>query len=255
MSPPHPEAPLATGEAERIVARAVDDGQLERAPAERLAAHLRAPGVLEPLLEGASESRRRGKGDLVSFSRNIFIPLTNLCRDRCGYCTFAVQPDSLEAKTYTLSEVREAVAGGKRAGCVEALMCLGDKPEMAYRSHRQWLAERGLSRTAEYLVQACRVAFESGMLPHTNAGILSVEEMVELRPWNASMGLMLAQRILMDSGRLVLGVFMLFLVRGFWGARGRFSVSRGNPCVRWSFAVKPESSAPLQLLTQVTRGP
>jgi FO synthase len=70
-------------------------------------------------------------------------------------------------------------------------MCLGDKPEKAYASHRAWLAERGHATTAGYLVDACRVAFEAGMLPHTNAGILSVEQMQALRPWNASMGLML----------------------------------------------------------------
>jgi 7,8-didemethyl-8-hydroxy-5-deazariboflavin synthase CofG subunit len=147
--------------------------------------------VWEALLEGAAESKRRGKGDRVSVSKNIFIPLTNLCRDRCAYCTFAVQPDTPEAKTYSLEEVAEAVRGGVATGCSEALFCLGDKPEKAYRSHRAWLAERELTTTAEYLEQACEVAFAGGMLPHTNAGILSVEEMTRLRRWNVSMGLML----------------------------------------------------------------
>jgi FO synthase len=90
-----------------------------------------------------------------------------------------------------LDEVAEAVRGGVRTGCIEALFCLGDKPEIAYRAHREWLAERGLATTAEHLVQACRVAFEGGMLPHTNAGILTADEMAQLRRWNASMGLML----------------------------------------------------------------
>ena len=125
-------------------------------------------------------------GDVVSVSKNVFLPLTNLCRDRCGYCTFAVQPDSPDAKTYTLDEVADVVRGGLRAGCREALFCLGDKPEVAYKSHREWLAARGLATTAEYLEQACQVAFELGMLPHTNAGILSADEMVRLRRWNAS---------------------------------------------------------------------
>jgi FO synthase len=191
LSPFSTENPLASHEAERIVAQAVDAGCLERAPAERLAAHLRDPKVLGALLDGASESVRRGKGDVVSFSKNIFIPLTNLCRDRCAYCTFAVQPESPDAKTYTLSEVREAVEGGMRAGCIEALMCLGDKPEKAYRQHRDFLAERGLSRTSEYIVQACELTLQLGMLPHTNAGILSALEMTELRRVNASLGLML----------------------------------------------------------------
>jgi len=191
LNPPSGNNALTTRDAERLVAEAVDAGRLERAPAERLAASLADAAVRESLLEGASESVRRGKGDVVSFSKNIFIPLTNLCRDRCGYCTFAVQPDSPKAKTYTLPEVREAVEGGVRAGCIEALMCLGDKPEKAYPSHRAFLAERGLSRTSEYLVQACEVTLATGMLPHTNAGILSAEEMTGLRRVNASMGLML----------------------------------------------------------------
>ena len=191
MSTSSANASLSRREAERVVAAAVDDGRLDRAAAEDLGGNLHSPGVLEVLLEGAFESKRRGLGDVVSVSRNLFIPLTNLCRDRCSYCTFAQLPESAEARTYDLGEVAEAVRGGVRSGCIEALFCLGDKPEIAYRAHREWLAERGLATTAEHLVQACRVAFEGGMLPHTNAGILSADEMAQLRPWNASMGLML----------------------------------------------------------------
>jgi 7,8-didemethyl-8-hydroxy-5-deazariboflavin synthase CofG subunit len=188
---PSPDTPLGRREAEHLVHAAVEAGRLERAPAERLAAHLGREHVLEVVLEGALESKRRGKGEVVSVSKNVFIPLTNLCRDRCAYCTFAVPPDSPEAKTYDLAEVAEVVAEAVSAGCTEALFCLGDKPEVAYKAHRDWLAERGLRSTAEYLVQACRVGFEGGMLPHTNAGILRAEEMEALRPWNASLGLML----------------------------------------------------------------
>jgi FO synthase len=83
------------------------------------------------------------------------------------------------------------VRGGLATGCIEALFCLGDKPELAYRSHREWLAARGHRSTASYLEEACRVAFGGGMLPHTNAGILSAAEMARLRSWNASLGLML----------------------------------------------------------------
>jgi 7,8-didemethyl-8-hydroxy-5-deazariboflavin synthase CofG subunit len=182
---------LNRAEAEQFVAAAVDAGQLERRPAERLAARLRDPIVREAVLEGAAESKRRGKGDIVSVSRNVFIPLTNLCRDRCAYCTFAKQPDSPEAKTYTLAEVEAVVRAGVASGCREALFCLGDKPEVAYRSYREWLARNDLRDTTDYLVRACRIAFEAKILPHTNAGILSASEMSELRPWNASMGLML----------------------------------------------------------------
>ena len=181
----------ARAEAERIVADAVAAGALERGPASWIAARLRDESVREPLLEGAFACKRNGKGDTISVSKNIFIPLTNLCRDRCSYCTFAKQPDDPAAKTYTLDEVAEAVRGGVRAGCTEALFCLGDKPELAYKSHREWLEERGLRTTGEYLVQACQVGFDEGMLPHTNAGILRPEEMQALRKTNASMGLML----------------------------------------------------------------
>ncbi len=191
MSSPSPETALSRRDAERIVADAVLCGRLERAPAERIARQLPDPAVYTALLEAAAESKRRGKGDVVSFSRNIFIPLTNLCRDRCAYCTFAKPDDSPDARSYELAEVREAVLGGLQTGCIEALFCLGDKPEKAYRSHREWLARKGLTRTSEYLVQACQLAFELGMLPHTNAGILSASEMSELKRWNASLGLML----------------------------------------------------------------
>jgi FO synthase len=189
---------LTRAEAERLVATAVDAGRLERRPAERLAAQLSDPLVREVVLEGAAESKHRGKGDIVSVSRNVFIPLTNLCRDRCAYCTFAKLPDSPEAKTYTLDEVESVVRDAVSMGCREALFCLGDKPEVAYHSYRQWLDANGLRSTTDHLVQACRVAFGGGILPHTNAGILSASEMSELRPWNASMGLMLES----TSGRL-----------------------------------------------------
>ena len=191
MSLHPPQSTLTRREAEHLVAQAVDAGRLERDPAERLGASLADAGVREAVLEGACESKRRGKGERVSFSRNLFIPLTNLCRDRCDYCTFAKLPDSPEARTYTLDEVAEVTRNGLRAGCVEALFCLGDKPEIAYRAYREWLAQRGLRTTAEYLVQACEVAFGIGMLPHTNAGILRLEEMERLRRVNASLGLML----------------------------------------------------------------
>jgi 7,8-didemethyl-8-hydroxy-5-deazariboflavin synthase CofG subunit len=185
------EAPLRAADAGGIVRSAVDAGRLERAEAEALGRAIGDPQMREVLFDGATESKRRGKGDAVTVSRNVFIPLTNLCRDRCAYCTFAKQPDSAEAKTYTLEEVADVVRGGVRTGCHEALFCLGDKPEIAYRSYREMLAARGYETTTDLLAEACRVGLAGGMLPHTNAGILSTEEMKRLRPLNASMGLML----------------------------------------------------------------
>jgi 7,8-didemethyl-8-hydroxy-5-deazariboflavin synthase CofG subunit len=191
VSASSPLPSLLAREAELLVAEALAAGRLEEAAAERLAASMDRVEVREAIMAGARESKLAHKGERVSVSRNIFIPLTNLCRDRCTYCGFAKQPDSPEAKTYSLEEVADVVHDGARMGCIEALMCLGDKPEVAYRSHREWLAARGYSNTVDHLVEACRVAFQGGMLPHTNAGLLSAEDMERLRPWNASMGLML----------------------------------------------------------------
>jgi FO synthase len=178
-------------QAAAIARAAVDDGRMGRAEALWLAERMGDAGVRGAVFEAAAESTRLAVGAAVTFSRNVFIPLTNLCRDRCSYCTFAKPDDSPEAKTYTLAEVADVTRGGVRTGCIEALFCLGDKPEIAYRSYREWLAGVGFRSTAEYLVEGCRVAFEGGMLPHTNAGILSQREMAALRRWNASMGLML----------------------------------------------------------------
>ena len=178
-------------QAQRLLGEALAAGRLDRSAGCWLAARLGDARVREPLLDAAHQSRVEGKGRRVSVSRNIFIPLTNLCRDRCAYCTFARQPDDPTAHTYTLDEVEAAVNAGLGRGCTEALFCLGDKPEVAYRSHRQWLAERGLKTTTELLVAACQRAFELGIFPHTNAGILNVEEMQALRRSNASLGLML----------------------------------------------------------------
>ncbi|MFP6565407.1 MAG: 7,8-didemethyl-8-hydroxy-5-deazariboflavin synthase CofG [Myxococcota bacterium] len=191
VNQPPENQPPALREIERWLHAAVDDDRLEGALAARIGAALDRPGVLDAVVVAADAVRKKGHSTRVTVARNIFIPLTNLCRDRCDYCTFAKPPDSPEAKTYEIAEVREAVRGGVATGCTEALFCLGDKPEVAYRGHRAWLAERGWDSTVAQLVEACQAAFEDGMLPHTNAGILSQEEMAELRPWNASMGLML----------------------------------------------------------------
>ncbi|MDP6978191.1 MAG: 7,8-didemethyl-8-hydroxy-5-deazariboflavin synthase CofG, partial [Myxococcota bacterium] len=193
----------ALRETERTLARAMTDGTLDRAQAEFLAEASSDARAFEALLEAAHESKRRGKGDVVTVSKNIFIPLTNLCRNRCNYCTFAKTPDNPETHNFELAEVAEAVAGGVKTGCIEALFCLGDKPEVAYRYHRDWLAERNWSTTTDYLVEACAVAFEGGMLPHTNAGILEQDEMARLRATNASLGLMLestSQRLRQKGG-------------------------------------------------------
>jgi FO synthase len=126
--------------------------------------------------------------------------LTNLCRDRCGYCTFAREPGDQQVHTMTRDEVLSVALAGRKAGCKEALFSLGDKPELRYPKYREWLDQCGLRSTIEYLQAMCRLVFEeTGLLPHANPGALSREEMEQLQPVNASMGMMLE----MTSRRLL----------------------------------------------------
>ncbi len=130
-------------------------------------------------------------GPRVTYSPKVFLPLTNLCRDVCDYCAFRRSPNDEGAHTMTPDEVRAALARGRDAGCTEALFCLGDRPEARFPSYVRELASWGFSSTVEYLVWACGAALEAGLLPHTNAGVLTRAELSRLRPVNASMGLML----------------------------------------------------------------
>ncbi len=146
---------------------------------------------LPSVLGAAAEMRDRGKGREVTYSRKVFLPVTNLCRDRCTYCTFRKDPGDPGAWTMTLAEIAQWSRRGREMRCKEALMCLGDKPELAFREYREMLASRGARSTIEYVALACETALQQGLLPHTNAGIMTSDEMSKLRPLNASMGLML----------------------------------------------------------------
>src|SRR5215216_2005444 len=149
---------------------------------------LEAP--LDDLLAAARE-RRRGDG-LVTYSPKVFIPLTTLCRDVCGYCTFARPPRRGERAYLREDEVLAIAAAGAAAGCTEALFTLGDKPELRYRVARDELRELGCETTLEYLARAARVVLdETGLLPHLNPGVMSREDLRELRRVSASMGIML----------------------------------------------------------------
>jgi len=149
-------------------------------------------GELLDLLREASAVRDARTGPVITYSRKVFIPLTNLCRDRCGYCTFAREPGDGKAHTMSPDEVLAVARAGQKAGCKEALFSLGDKPELRYPEYRDWLGERGFRSTIEYLRAMCQLVFEeTGLLPHANPGVLSREEMEQLRPVNASMGMML----------------------------------------------------------------
>jgi 7,8-didemethyl-8-hydroxy-5-deazariboflavin synthase CofG subunit len=146
---------------------------------------------LDAMLSAAAELRERGKGRDVTYSRKVFLPVTNLCRDRCTYCTFRKDPGDPGAWTMMPDEIALWSRRGAELGCKEALMCLGDKPEVAFKEYRETLATLGVRTTIEYVGRACEIAIAEGLLPHTNAGLMTVEEMRALRPLNVSMGLML----------------------------------------------------------------
>jgi len=146
---------------------------------------------LDDLIGAAGDLRDRGKGHRVTYSRKVFLPVTNLCRDRCTYCTFRKDPGDPGAWTMRPEEIAAWSRRGHELGCKEALMCLGDKPEVAFKEYRATLEELGVRSTIEYVGRACEIALQQGLLPHTNAGLMTREEMAALRPLNASMGLML----------------------------------------------------------------
>jgi len=160
---------------------------------DRQALHLLAlPAAhLPALLAVAGQVRTRRKGHVVTYSPKVFLPITNLCLDRCSYCTFRKDPDSPEAWTMLPEEIRDWSRRGRARGCIEALMCLGDKPERAYKAYRQTLAVLGHASTIDYVAQCCQLALAEGLLPHTNAGVMTHDELEQLRPVNVSMGLML----------------------------------------------------------------
>lgn len=146
----------------------------------------------ENLLRQASDIRDRHWAKVITYSRKIFIPLTTMCRDACGYCVFVQRPGFPTARYMTPDDVSRVAQEGKKMGCKEALFSLGEKPELRYREARDALRTLGYTRTTDYLRDMCeRVLQETGLLPHANAGTLSEEEMAMLKPVTGSMGMML----------------------------------------------------------------
>ena len=170
----------------------LDRARLGRLPTPAEALLLADCDELERLLAAAADMRDQGYGDVVSYSRKVFIPLTQLCRDSCHYCTFAQPPRRGEAAYLTPEAVLEVARAGQRAGCKEALFTLGDKPELRYRVAREELAGLGFATTLEYLgAMAELVLKETGLLPHLNPGVMTRAEIDRLCPVSASMGIML----------------------------------------------------------------
>ena len=144
------------------------------------------------LMEAARVVRDRRSGSVVTYSPKVFIPLTELCRDVCRYCTFAKTPGGVRAPYLTVDEVIGIARQGAEAGCTEALFTLGDQPERRYRVAREALAEMGFESTIDYLVHAARrVHEETGLLPHVNPGVMRREALAQLREVSVSAGIML----------------------------------------------------------------
>src|SRR6056297_2256018 len=128
--------------------------------------------------------------EYATFARNVFIPVTNICRNNCHYCTFRREPSHPDAQLMGEKEISDILSHGKKAGCTEALFVFGEYAEEV-PEYMEWLEQRGYSSTVNYVYKLCEMAIGKGLLPHTNAGILTYEEMEVLKPVNASMGLML----------------------------------------------------------------
>ncbi len=204
--PAPPPAPPPTA-LRRALARARDGKALDQGEATVLL-HARGDQLTE-LLGYASRARdagleRAGRPGVITYSRKVFIPLTRLCRDRCGYCTFATVPGRLDSPYLSPDEVIEIAAGGAALGCKEALFTLGDRPEDRWPQARQWLDAHGYDDTLSYVrAMAIRVLEETGLLPHLNPGVLTWQDFQRLKPVAPSMGMMLettARRLYTERG-------------------------------------------------------
>jgi FO synthase len=147
---------------------------------------------LPELLAVARATKEAFKPGIITYSRKVFIPLTNLCRDYCGYCTFRRDPGQPGAHTMTPDEVLEVAHAGEKLGCTEALFSLGDKPELIFPEMRETLRRLGYKSTLHYLEAMCALVLrETSLLPHPNPGLLSAEWITRLAAVSPSMGLML----------------------------------------------------------------
>ncbi|MGI5269272.1 bifunctional FO biosynthesis protein CofGH [Nonomuraea sp. CA-218870] len=192
----------------RALARARDGKALDRTEATVL---LHARGEhLDTLLGHASRVRDAGleavgRAGIITYSRKVFIPLTRLCRDRCGYCTFATAPHKLPSPFLSPDEVLEIARQGAALGCKEALFTLGDRPEDRWHQAREWLDAHGYDDTLSYVrAMAIRVLEETGLLPHLNPGVLSWRDLQRLKPVAPSMGMMLettSRRLFEEKGQ------------------------------------------------------
>jgi FO synthase len=155
------------------------------------------------LLAAAVQAKERFKPSVITYSRKVFIPLTNLCRDYCGYCIFRRDPGQPGAHTMAPEEVLQVARAGEKLGCTEALFSLGDKPELAFPEMRATLRQLGYNSTLHYLEAMCELVLrETTLLPHPNPGLLSAEWIARLAAVSPSMGLMLetTSSVLLERG-------------------------------------------------------
>ncbi|MSO55200.1 MAG: 7,8-didemethyl-8-hydroxy-5-deazariboflavin synthase subunit CofH [Rhodospirillales bacterium] len=173
--------------------RAVLDAALAgQRPGHDAALALATETDLDWLMTVAATLRDQAHGDVVTYSRKVFIPLTKLCRDVCHYCAFVEQPKPGRASYLSPEEVLAIARAGQRAGCKEALFTLGDKPELRYAQAQEELARRGHATTIEYLARVAKLVFdETGLLPHVNPGVMNAADVALLRRVSVSQGLML----------------------------------------------------------------
>lgn len=165
---------------------------MEMTPAQALACEKAEAGDLQQLMARATARRRAQWGDVITYSRKVFVPLTNMCRDTCSYCSFVEHPDSPRAFLMTPDQVLATARKGQKQGCKELLFSLGERPEQRYDKARDALARLGFETTNEYLRAMCALVLkETTLLPHVNAGTLNADEIDMLRPVSASMGMML----------------------------------------------------------------
>ncbi len=187
---PHdaPVHPAKNPEVDESLARAREGASVDREAALLIAEQ--AP--LSALLAAATEIRAAGKGNVVSFSKKVFIPLTTLCRDYCSYCTFRKDPGQPGAHFMTPDEVLALAEQARQAGCKEALFSLGDQPERIFPEASEFLGKQGFTRTLDYLAAMCELVLEkTGLLPHANPGVMDRAALTRLKASNASVGMML----------------------------------------------------------------